>query len=631
MIGTKTNLGYLDYWMTSVSSLSSQGKDHKVHPASPSTVLPETPVFVVCTHADKPCGGKNPRDLALKVYGELSKKRYKARLYGPFEVDNTKSSQKPECPGVSRLREKIREVAKELPQMKEFIPIKWLKFEKIFRIFLGKGHKWITIEEAKQIAYDFCQIHDDAEFKAALDFLHDQKILLHFDHTDELNRFVFLDLQWLVDVMKKVITVKSHDDDEETALMDLWYQLEEKGILDETLLKHLWGPLIGEHAVFESLVGILENFSLVCSWPESDDLKRYLVPSMLRSHPPQEITQLIASANLPSLFIKFTPGQVPWHLFPRLVTQFLLWGKGDFWSSRNPQLYQNFARLYTAKDDKCSVVLLCHSSLIEVVVHGDSDSFEVCCCAQSVFGQLILILELIRKESFWLESMRYQAGVICTVCSRERKVNFCHTHKENDCKREECLHFIPESELRSADESITCTRATAERNTKVFIKDFSAWLGSCQKKTPDVVDERLAVVSSGRDTSAVERNEKASSEDRADASAVERNEKASSEDGAVDASAVERNEKASSEDRAVDASRVDRNKKASGEDRAATGSKFKAGGETVYVDLSGSLPGKVSSPEDAHDEVKAGGDTNPLVAPNSTSGGCCCSMGCSLL
>ena len=132
IIGTKTNLGYLDYWMTSVSSLSSQCKDHKVHPASPSTVLPETPVFVVCTHADQPCGGKNPRDLALKVYGELSKKRYKARLYGPFEVDNTKSSQKPECPGVSRLRGKIREVAKELPQMKEFIPIKWLKFEKIF-------------------------------------------------------------------------------------------------------------------------------------------------------------------------------------------------------------------------------------------------------------------------------------------------------------------------------------------------------------------------------------------------------------------------------------------------------------------------------------------------------------------
>ena len=488
MIGTKTNLGYLDFWMTSVSSLSSQGKDHKVHPASPSIVLPETPVFLVCTHADKLCGRKNPRDLARKVYGELSKKRYKARLYGPFVVDNTKSSQKPECPGVSRLREKIREVAKELPQMKEFIPIKWLKFEKIFRVFLGEGYKWIFIEKAKQIAYDFCQIRDDAEFKAALDFLHDQKILLHFDHTDKLNKIVFLDLQWLIDIMKKVITVKSHDDDEETALMDLWCQLEEKGILEEKLLKHLWGPLIGEHAVFENLVGILENFSLVCSWPESGNLKRYLVPSMLRSHPPQEITQLIASANLPSLFIKFKPGQVPSHLFPRLVTQFLLWGKGHFCSSRNPQLYQNFARLYTAKDDKCSVVLLCHSSLIEIVVHGGNDSSEVCRFAQSVFKQLRSILDFMSKEFFWLKNMSYQAGVLCTVCSRGRKVEYCHLHDKNNCEREECLHFIPYSELSSADESITCTRSTTARNSKVFIKDFSAWLDSCQKVIESSLD-----------------------------------------------------------------------------------------------------------------------------------------------
>ena len=476
-IGTKTNLGYLDYWMTSVSLLSRQGKGHEVHPASASTVLPKTPVFLVCTHADQP----HPRELASKVYGELWRKRYKTHLYGPFEVDNTKSSQESECPGVSCLRKKILEVAKKLPQMKEFIPMKWLKFEKIFRVFLSKGHKWITIEEARQIAYDFCQILDDEEFKAALDFLHDQKILLHFDNTDELNKFVFLDLQWLIDIMKKVITIKSHDDDEETGLKELWCQLEEKGILEEKLLKHLWDPLIGEHAVFESLVEIMEKFSLVCSWPESDGLKRYLVPSMLRSHPPEEITLLVASANLPSLFIKFEPGQVPSHLFPRLVTQFLLWGKGDFRTLRNPQLYQNFARLYTAKDNNCSVALLCHSFLIEVVVLGDSDSFEVCCCAQSVFKQLILILERMRKESFWLKSMRYQAGVICTVCCHQRKVKLCHTHNENDCEREECLHFIPVSELRSADESITCTRAAAERNTKVFIKDFSAWFGSCQK------------------------------------------------------------------------------------------------------------------------------------------------------
>ena len=481
MMGTKTNLGYLDYWMTSISSLSSQSKDHEMHSASASTVLPETPVFLVCTHADRPSGGKNPRGLARKVYGELWKKRYKTHLYGPFEVDNTKSGEKPECPGVSRLREKIREVAKELPQMKEFIPIKWLKFERFFQILLSNGHKWITIEAAKQIAKDFCQIHDDEEFKTALDFLHDQKILLHFDNTDKLNKFVFLDLQWLIDVMKKVITINSDDDDEETVIMDLWCQLEEKGILEEKLLKHLWGPLIGEHSVFESLIEIMEKFSLLCSWPASDDFKRYLVPSMLKSHPPQDITVLIASAKLPSLFIKFKPGQVPSRLFPRLVTQFLLLGKDDFWSSLNPQLYQNFARLYTAKDDKCSVVLLCHSSFIEIVVHGGNDSFEVSCCAQSVFGQLVLILECMCKQFFWLKNIIYQAGVVCTVCCHGRKVKRCQQHLKEDCEREECLHLIPESELRIANETITCTKSPTALNNKVSIKDFSAWLGSFQK------------------------------------------------------------------------------------------------------------------------------------------------------
>ncbi|XP_074628499.1 uncharacterized protein LOC141886257 isoform X4 [Acropora palmata] len=476
-IGTKTHLDYLDYWMTSVSSVSSQVKDREVHSVLPKT-LPC--VFLVCTNADRPSGGEDPKVLARKVYGELLKKPYSTHLCGKFEVDNTKSSQKPECPGVSRLREKIREVAKRIPQMKEFIPIKWLKFEKKLQQFLNNGHQWITIENARKTAYNDCQIHDDEEFKTALDFLHDQKILIHFDNTDELNKFVFLDLQWLIDVMKKVITIKPYDDDDDIEFEDLWLKLQEEGILEEKLLKHVWGPLIREHAVFRSLIEIMENFSLLCSWPASDDFERYLVPSMLISHPQEGITQLIDSAQLPSLFIKFNPGQVPPRLFPRLVTQFLLLGKDDFWSSLNPQLYQNFARLYIAKDDRCSVVLLCHSSLIEVVVHGGNDSFEVS-CAQSVLGQLLLLLERMRKGFFWLKGMRYQAGVLCRVCCPGKKVKFCSKHRTNKCEREDCLHFIPESEMRSASESITCNRSPTAQSNKVNMVDFSAWFGSCQK------------------------------------------------------------------------------------------------------------------------------------------------------
>ena len=495
-IGTKTNLDYLDYWMTSVSSVSSQGKDHEVNPTSTSTVLPETlpPVFLVCTHADQPFGRKDPRDLALEVYGELQKKSYSTHLCGKFEVDNTKSGEKPECPGVSSLRESIRAVARKLPQMKETIPIKWLKFVKMLQVFLNNGYKWISIDRAKNVAYDFCQIRSDVEFKTAIDFLHHERILIHFDNTTELNNLVILDLQWLIDVMKKVITIKRYDDGEREFKM-LWRKLETEGILEEKLLQHVWEPLIGVEATFESLIAIMEKFSLLCSWPASDGLssRKYLVPSMLKSHPPEHIKKLIASARLPSLFIKFESGQVPSRLFPRLVTQFLLWGNDEFWSSVNPQLYQNFARLFTAKDDECSVVLFCHSSSIEVVVHGGNGSYEVS-CAQSVFKQLLLMLECMRQEFFWLESMRYLAGVVCTVCCRGRKVEFCHTHDKNDCDREECLHFISESELRSANAFITCTRSPTALNNKVWIKDFSALLSSSQKVIESIKDYKVLLL-----------------------------------------------------------------------------------------------------------------------------------------
>ena len=77
------------------------------------------------------------------------------------------------------------------------------------------------------------------------------------------------------------------------------------------------------------------------------------------------------------------------------------------------------------------MVLLCHSSLFEVVVHegnvptlmddlpaklGNSpadqrDSFEVF-CAGEVFSQLMSLLGYLREKFSWLKRMKYQAGAI---------------------------------------------------------------------------------------------------------------------------------------------------------------------------------------------------------------------------
>ena len=506
----KTNLDFLDFWMNSVASLVSQGEACQINSGPRSEILPEKlpPVFLVCTHADDPYDGKEPLATALEVFGSLHSKPYKSFLYDDvFVVDNRKSGHEFECSEVARLREKLLAVAKELPQMKEVIPIKWLKYEKAIQVAVEEGHKWISLERAKHIASELCKIYDHQEFVTLLNFFHDQRILIHFDETAVLNSLVILDPQWLIDVFKKVITVQPYVH-ENKEVKERWHKLETTGILDESLLQHVWGPLIDHHDTFESLIAIMEKFSLLCPWPVPDSscTKEYLVPSMLLSYPPQDIIKLVASARIPSLFLRFKSGQVPPGLFPRLILQLFQWGKTEFWSTVNPQLYLNFARFYTFEDRDCSVVLLCHSGSIEVVVHrgnlvvqsvdslhsspnssasGHYDAFEVA-CARAVCRQLGLMLECMRNEFHWLRNMKYELGVICPVCSQGGVVNYCRTHHRQGCEREECLHFWSESELSSADR-VVCTKAAAVLNNRVDANLFAPWLAAVGKQVSTVV------------------------------------------------------------------------------------------------------------------------------------------------
>ena len=198
---------------------------------------------MVCTHADEPYCSTDPRELALEIYGFLRTKTYKRHLFKDvFVVDNTKSGSENECPEIVRLRKEVLTVAQQLPQTKEAIPLKWLKYENILRLLRKEHYKWIPINDARQIASDKCGIDDDEQFRTLLDFLHDQRVLIHFNETPELENMVILDPQWLIDIFKKVITVKRYEHTDDT-VEEHWLKLEKDGILDERLLDHEWKPL----------------------------------------------------------------------------------------------------------------------------------------------------------------------------------------------------------------------------------------------------------------------------------------------------------------------------------------------------------------------------------------------------
>ena len=464
---SKTNLDYLDFWMSSIYSLVSP--DVLSSQETAPNVVPRRlpPVFLVCTHADVPFGGSNARDLALKTYGFLQCKIYKEHLYKDvFVVDNTKSGSEEECTEVKRLREEVLAVSKELQLTKEEIPVKWLRYENKLR---KKHDKWITLEEAKRIAFEDCGIQEDDEFSTLLNFLHDQRIVIHFRGSPELERTVILDPQWLVDVLKNVITVRRFKHTEHP-VKDLWIQLEETGILDEKLIYHAWRDLLDNQESHESLIAIMERLSLLCPWPSSEDSKKYLVPYMLKSFPTVGVLRFLDSINIPSLFVTFASGRVPPGLFSRLIVHFFHWC-GEEWNSEMvPAMYRNFVNFHILPDRGISVIFWCHSSAIEVAVYSANNDEKIADISRAVPWKLRLTMESMRKEFRWLNNVEYDICVCCPVCSQQGSVK-CREHDVRGC---ECLHFLSESDLR---QRIHCNRPGSSllKGCTIRVEMFECW------------------------------------------------------------------------------------------------------------------------------------------------------------
>ena len=521
----RSHMDYLDLWMSSVSSLVLEDEDLQEMIAS--EILPERlpPVFLVCTHADEPFQGSDPYTLARKVFGTLKKRVYGKHLVYFFVVDNTKSGSIEKCPEVDRLRKEVETVANELPQMKEAIPIKWLKFEEEMKEKNQDGHKWISLDEAKNIATEKCSISSTEQFVAMLNFLHDQRILIHFDDTPQLNGMVILDPQWLIDVFKEVITIRPCQS-QERKYEQLWLKLETTGILKEELLQHIWGPLFDNRETCHTLIDMMEKFCLLCRLPSpvaADSPIEYLVPSMLKFPPQEDVSKLIAFAGIPPLYLKFKSSQVPSGLFPRMLIMVYQWCTKEFSSQMQPHLHQNFARFYTHPAKGCSLILQCHSSFIEVAVYKERcaarhssddasalnlpsesthDAFQVD-FARAVCRQLRLILECMRIEFPWLKNMAYDLSVCCPVCCASRSVNHCCNHNVRDCKEEQCLHLLTESQLLASRGSIVCTRSVVALNCKVPVDSVGFWFGSLEgqvmytnEPVPIVPDFFLSITSS---------------------------------------------------------------------------------------------------------------------------------------
>ncbi|KAK3748905.1 hypothetical protein QZH41_012436, partial [Actinostola sp. cb2023] len=335
-----TNMDHIEFWLSFVQSASVQQEhDGSLDTNEDVNCLRHfQPVFLVGTHADKPFDNDKPANLAQKVFHRLEGKANadsQCLVRKSYTVNNQVSGSGQKDEDVKKLRDDILEEVKKLPYINEDIPIRWLRFKSELS-FLVKSLKkrYLSLDEAKEIASK-CTINGEDEFDTLLNYLHDLKNIIYFEDT----KLVIIDIQWLLDVFVKVVTVQPYLD-WDVKYKESWKKLEDDGILEKALVEHLWHDLVDEVNTIDSLLLIMERFSIICQWNDV-----YLVPSMLMNCDERGTDDLVGKNFKSPLVVLFKSPHLPLGIFPRLLVEMC---KDKLWrhtpAQGQPQFFHNFCR-----------------------------------------------------------------------------------------------------------------------------------------------------------------------------------------------------------------------------------------------------------------------------------------------
>ena len=88
-----------------------------------------------------------------------------------------------------------------------FLPTRrWFNFEKIIEALVAKGTYHMDFDQLLTVTKKVCEIDDKEEMMAMLNFYHDLGVIVKYGRT------VVLQAQWLIDLFKRLITVRPFDE-----------------------------------------------------------------------------------------------------------------------------------------------------------------------------------------------------------------------------------------------------------------------------------------------------------------------------------------------------------------------------------------------------------------------------------
>ena len=83
---------------------------------------------------------------------------------------------------------------------------RWFKFERAVDALVAKHTYFMNLDQLLSVIRQVCQIEDEEEVTAMLNFYHDLGVIVKHGQT------VVLQAQWLIDLFKQLITVRPFDE-----------------------------------------------------------------------------------------------------------------------------------------------------------------------------------------------------------------------------------------------------------------------------------------------------------------------------------------------------------------------------------------------------------------------------------
>ena len=169
--------------------------------------LPKT--ILVLTKPDELSGSEEKQNKEIEKVIDILEKRFE-RIGCPtiakFVIRNGVEEQ-----AIKELREKIFKTAQDLLKGQEKTPVSWLMLERALDIRRKEKdleHRpYITLDEVWSFDKEFSMV--DETFDEAMEFLHEENIVVHISEDPDLKNLVVLDAAWLVELFTNVDPYRS--------------------------------------------------------------------------------------------------------------------------------------------------------------------------------------------------------------------------------------------------------------------------------------------------------------------------------------------------------------------------------------------------------------------------------------